>query len=128
MTSINRLDRTLNILRRALSERAGAKGGERASSVTPHLELASQLESTKQVRQRIKTKLTELDLKEPEHQERAATIFLETILANEWGMQIIEDPRFYDMLAEIRSIMLSDTETQKDLLQVLNEIKDLDSN
>ncbi len=126
MTSINKLDRSLTTLRKILSERAATRGAGTERSEARNVNATAGNEGAKQVKLRIKNRLADLDLTQPQQQERAATIFLGTVLANEFGNELLDDPAFHDLLADVRSAMLGDAETQKNLLAMLNELKDSD--
>ncbi len=124
MTSITTLDSTLAALRKTVAERAAAKKsagvGQQKTDAVP----TGKTEKAQQVRQRIRNRLAGLDLSQPQQQEKAATVFLETVLANEFGAELLEDPVFHDLLAEVRNAMLADQATQKDFLTMLTELRD----
>lgn len=127
MTSINRIDRALTTLRQVLSERAAAlKTASPATQNTGAASQAARSDRTRQVRRRIKERLAALDLSQAADQERGTAIFLETVLANEFGTELLADPGFYNLMADVKSAMLADPDTQRDLVSMLVELKDSD--
>ncbi|TCS37734.1 hypothetical protein EDC30_10326 [Paucimonas lemoignei] len=123
MTSINRFDRALETLRQALAERPGKNAAAGKSSQGREVGRAAASNRTQQLRRRIKDRLASLDLSQRAGQEKGATIFLETVLGNEFGAELLEDPAFYNLLADVRNTMFADQGTQKDLVSLLMELK-----
>lgn len=125
MTSINRFDPTLAYLRKAIADRASsgkAKAG--ANQLTGETAPLASKEKKAQIQRRIRERLLPLDLSQPADQEKGATIFLETVLANEFGVDLLDDPAFYTMVVDVRDVMLADTVTQQNLVNMLVDLKD----
>lgn len=130
MASITRIDRAITTLRQQLTARS-ATGKSVMPQDTPELRQIEKNERSRQVRQRIKKGLAGLDLTLTSDQERGASIFLETVLAEEFGTELLSDPAFHNLMADVRTAMLADKNTQKDLVSMLVELKDsstIDSN
>lgn len=128
MTSINRLGRALTTLRQVLSERSGIQAGITNSNHegTPVINQAVRNDKTRQIRRRIKERLSALNLSQSADQERGTAIFLEMVLTDEFGTELLEDPSFYNLLADVKGAILSDQETQKDFLSMLVDLRDSD--
>jgi hypothetical protein len=123
MSSITRIDRAITTLRQQLIERS-ATGKSVMPQDTPGLRQTEKNERSRQVRQRIKKGLAGLDLTLANDQERGASIFLETVLADEFGTELLSDPAFHNLMADVRTAMLADKSTQKDLVSMLIELRD----
>ncbi len=125
MTSINRLDRALSTLRQVLAERTVAHKPVLRQDV-PELNQAEKSDRSKQIKQRIKKGLAALDLTQSSDQERGASVFLETVLADEFGSELLADPAFYNLLSDVRNSMLADQNTRRDMVSMLVELKGSD--
>lgn len=123
MTSINRFDRALETLRQTLAERSGKNTAASNSRQSQEAGRAGATNRTQQIRRRIKDRLASLDLAQRADQEKGATIFLETVLGNEFGAELLEDPAFYNLLADVRNTMFADQGTQINLVAMLIELK-----
>jgi hypothetical protein len=122
MTSITRIDRAINTLRQALTDRA-AEGNRVSPHGAPAAGKLDKRARSRQVQERIKKGLAGLDLTTAADQERGVSIFLENVLANEFGTELLNDPAFHNLMADVRHAMLSDENTQKDLLNMLQQLQ-----
>lgn len=103
LDSINRLNRVMEILRRQVAEDSPrtatvAPGRAPAGSARgPRTERAS----VEQLRQRVVERVRALDPDDPRRPGKARRIFLESVLAWEFGDDILQDNRLDELLAHI---------------------------
>jgi hypothetical protein len=122
MSPVDRLSHVLNTLRKSAIKSTTSR--KAASTSIGRLTTADAQENGHEIRRKIGVKLQGLDLSIAEHQDKAATVFLEAVLTNEFGMDLLTDPTFRDLLNKVRSDMLSDTDAHKSLLNLLATIRD----
>jgi len=121
MTSINRIDRALSILRQALAEHSAT--GQ--AVLHPDARLVNRTDkSSKQLRERIIPGLAALDLTRTPDQERGVAIFLETVLANEFGAALLSDPVFHNLMADVKKAMFADKNTHRDVVSMLSQLQE----
>jgi hypothetical protein len=114
MDSINPLNQLMQALRQQMAAQAqkterGAKqntNGQSATTPNPN----SVKISLDQVQTRIRERIKQFD-PEQRDSEQAAQIFVESILAWEFGEDALQDPRFQDISREVRKTMANDPTT-----------------
>jgi hypothetical protein len=103
LDSINRLNRVMEILRRQVAEDSSRSvpitpgRAPTTSARGPHPERAG----VEQLRQRVVERVRALDPDDPRRPGKARRIFLESVLAWEFGDDILQDNRFDEMLTHI---------------------------
>ena len=124
MTSIHKLNHALSVARQTLTELRAQKGALTAPVPVPNT--AQGIERTSNVRRKMKERLRALDFAKNEDRERGAVVFFETILADEFGAELLADPAFYNLLADIKKTILADPETHTKFFDMLGDVKGSD--
>jgi hypothetical protein len=110
MEPINPLSRIIDLLRRQAVE-ATAKTGQKnraAAASTPDAPSDRRQTTIEQLERQIGDKIRGLDRDAPNLRQRAARIFIESVLAWEFGDRIMNDPRFFALVDHVQSAMESD--------------------
>ena len=103
MDPINSLSHISRLLRQKLAEKkidARPRAGRKTAAEGGYYQRAAKL-SAAEVRQQIRQRLQKLDPEERDGQQ-AALIFVESILAWEFGDSMLEDPRFAELSREVQ--------------------------
>ena len=59
---------------------------------------------------------------DPGFLEKAALVFVESVLLAEFGEELLNDPAFRDLAAQVQSAMISNTEIREDLRRLTVQI------
>ena len=121
MDPINNLNPALEALRRQLAEnidrlrRSGklAAGTRAAQAERPGVE---GLEAA------LRRRISALDRASPEGKRRATRIFVEAVLAAEFGEAVLADPGLGEMLGEISASLLADPQLSERLDRLFSEL------
>ncbi len=103
MDPINSVSQISRLLRQKLAENkidGGHGSGRRAATGAGYYQRAAKL-SAAEVRQQIRQRLQKLEPSERDGHQ-AALIFVESILAWEFGDSMLEDPRFAELSREVQ--------------------------
>ena len=123
MDPVSNLSQLVETLRRQMSSRldrpaAPAQKGK-SSHTAPQLHTraeASELQAS--LAQRIKA----INPDDKRRAHKATRIFLETVLANEFGDPFLSDPQFNELIEEIQSAMEADAELHDKLLALIEQL------
>jgi hypothetical protein len=77
-----------------------------------------------ELRKEIGLRAGAIDPDEPNRRHKTIRIFLETILLNELGEGLINDPQFYALVSKVQSMMETDPATAGDLDQLVQQLLD----
>jgi hypothetical protein len=122
MDPVNRLDQVLQIIGRQMSERAarleaGAKSSAGARSArTPGRPSLAALKST--VKQRLRT----LDPNDARRSDKARRIFLESVLAWQFGDELLLDRGFDEIVSGVQEALSANPEVDARFAQLLREL------
>lgn len=115
----------MEILRRQMSEnleklrRAGnAAAGSRALPQVASRSVAASL------RQTLARRIGSVDARDPQFQERATALFVESILVAEFGEELVNDPGFRLMIREVARTMGAEPAIAEDLARLFAELRD----
>src|SRR5689334_11803438 len=107
---VNRLNQMMEVLRREMAESAARadKGQRQTKTVAQNaIKAKSALE---ELRARLHERLRALDPDDPRRQHKAKRLFLEAVLAQEFGNELPLDRRFDDMLDSIQDTISTSPE------------------
>ena len=123
MDPISNLNPVLDALRRQLAEnierlrKSGklAAGGRAARAEQP----AARAEGLESV---LRRKISALDRRSPEGRSQAVRVFVESVLAAEFGEALLADPRLGELLGEVSASLREDPEIREQLDSLLAEL------
>jgi hypothetical protein len=123
MEPVNNIAQVMQALRRQMAanlERLGQSGkpaGQAgALSGTP----SQRVQPT--VRQAMARRIRSIDPDDPGFLEKAALVFVESVLLAEFGEKLLNDPEFRDLATQVQSAMISNTEIRDDLQRLTQQI------
>jgi tRNA A37 N6-isopentenylltransferase MiaA len=117
---ISRLNAVMETLRRQLSETERRSGPEnsRTSTSSSRTPASSPQRSLAQLKQRVRDRLKNIDPSDPQRKSRSRRIFIESVLAWEFGEQLLSDRKLDEFVEQIQTAMSS----QPDIDQQLSEL------
>ena len=125
MDPINSINQLMAALRRQMAERGerSSRSSDTASSSaarksTPRQSTKASLEK---IQRRIGQRLQHLQADE-RRGSPGTQIFIESILAWEFGEDVLTDPRFGDLVANVRETMAEDPALQQNLERLLDKL------
>jgi hypothetical protein len=89
------------------STRSGQADKSRASSTKP-----SAAGTSEDLANAIARRVAAIDQADPERRRKAFRVFLESVLLDEWGPQLINDPGFYQLVETVQAQMEADPALQ----------------
>lgn len=124
MDPINRLSRLMETLRQRMAESSKQLDASRPSAAPARNDArtAVQRRSVEQLRLHIGDRIRALDPNNAEHERQARRAFLESILAWEFGDDLLLDTQFTRLIDGIQSAFESDPEVNKELSSLLSEL------
>jgi hypothetical protein len=117
---ISRLNAVMETLRRQLSETERRSGPEkhRASTSSSRTPASNPRHSLTVLQQRVRDRLKNIDPSDPQRKSRSRRIFIESVLAWEFGEQLLSDRKLDEFVEQIQAAMSS----QPDIDQQLSEL------
>jgi hypothetical protein len=113
----------VNILRSQLSSRAEAlKTASGQSSETANAGASVPI-SIEELRKRLGREMRNLDLKLPENRRQARIIFIESVIAWDFGDGLLNDPNFSLFVRDVEKSMSSDPKVAQALDQLLQQLQ-----
>lgn len=116
MDPVSNLSQLVETLRRQLSPRldqsAIAKPGVKNKLASPH---HSQPAAVGELQATLAHRIKAINPDDKRRTHKATRIFLETVLSNEFGDVLLNDPRFGELIEEIQATMEADEELQSKL-------------
>lgn len=107
MSGIDSISQIVAALRTQLAQGAGAAPAKPRKATSRGGSEKSNRSISKLIAQRVKS----LRPDDPNRGKKAFRIFLESVLLNEFGEQLIDDTVFYQMVDEIQEVMEADIRT-----------------
>lgn len=125
MDPINGINQLMAILKRQLAERGErtARNSNTQTSNSPRKTgpRTPAKTSPEEIQRRIGQRLRNLD-PDDRFGNRGTQVFIESILAWEFGDEVLTDPRFGDLVANVRETMAEDPALQQSLQRLLNNL------
>lgn len=118
MNTIAGLNTIIHSLR---GKRAGTSRKAESSSAPPSRPMPRASET--EIRSALAARLGALDPDQPDMQERAVDIFIETALHREFGALVLEPESWRDLLIRVREAMLSTPQSRNAVLQMLQAVR-----
>jgi hypothetical protein len=118
---ISRLNAVMETLRRQLSEteRKSSLGAQRSSTSSTHNAASSSRQNLTQLRQRVLERLINIDPSDPQRKSRSRRIFIESVLAWEFGEQLLSDRRLDELVEQVQVAMSSLPDIDQQLSELL---------
>src|SRR5450830_1813032 len=116
MDPINSLDGMAELLRKRIAAEISAKGGIK-STFKPAPPQGQQVLTTEGLRKKIVGLVKSVDSKDPKYDKKIMRIFVENVLAWEFGEGMINDPKFISLVDEVGTTL----ENEPSVLKVLKD-------
>lgn len=118
---VSRLNAVMETLRRQLSEteRKPGPGTQRASTPGASNAARSSRQSLSQLRERVLTRMASIDPADPQHKSRSRRIFIESVLAWEFGEQLLSDRGLDELVEQVQAAMSGSPEIELQLSELL---------
>jgi len=118
---ISRLNAVMETLRRQLSEteRRSGPDAHRTSTSSSRNAATQPRPSLTQLRQRVLERLKTIDPLDPQRKSRSRRIFIESVLAWEFGEQVLSDRRLDELVEQIHTAMSSVPDIDQQLSEIL---------
>jgi hypothetical protein len=122
MDPINRLDQIMRVIGQQMSERAARldAGGKPLPVATPS-RLARRPALTA-LKSKIQERLKALDPNDPRHPEKARRIFLESVLAWQFGSELMVERGFADVVSGVQEVLRAHPQMDARLGELLREL------
>jgi|SRR5581483_5371884 len=122
MDPINRLDQVMRIIGRQMSERAARlEAGGKPLPVAAPTRLARRPPLTA-LKSKIQQRLKALDPNDPRQPEKARRIFLESVLAWQFGDELMVDRGFADIVSGVQEALSAHPQMDSRLAEILREL------
>jgi hypothetical protein len=123
MDPVSNLSKIIETLRRrAIDGTARTSTREKAPATGGGSAAESSRASVQELQLRIVERIRQLDPKDADHKRRAARIFVESILAWEFGDKIMSDPRFFALVEHVQAAMESDASIDSTMKSMVEQI------
>lgn len=120
MDPINSIGQIVQILRRKLADRTGQRVGAGSAREKPG-RTPAQKPGPEEIRRRIGARIQTLSDEERQG-PKAAQILVESIIAWEFGDQVLQDPKFAELSRDIVEAIAADTQTAARLKTLLGQL------
>jgi hypothetical protein len=123
MEPVHNIAQVMQALRRQMAanlERLGQSGkltGQAAPHTGPDLQ---RVQPT--VRQAMARRIRSIDPDDPGFLDKAALVFVESVLLAEFGEKLLNDPEFRDLATQVQSAMISNAEIREELQRLTQQI------
>ncbi|MBI3900267.1 MAG: hypothetical protein HY308_18540 [Gammaproteobacteria bacterium] len=123
MEPINRLNRLVETLRQQIADSARRAGSTAGQSTSATFGNAAQARSAlPDLRLRIQDRLRAVDMSGPEGQHQAKRVFLESVLAWEFGDKLQLDQQYTSLLDKIQEAVETDPEFDRQFTALLADL------
>jgi hypothetical protein len=122
MDPINSLGRMIELLRRRVAETAPAERARRSTSDTGAAQGAPAAPTLETLKATIARRVGALDADDPGHDAQAARIFVESVIAWEFGDAVVNDARYRDLIEHIDGQLRSDAQVRRRFAAMLREL------
>lgn len=119
MSSINPLDGLAEILRRRIASEAAAKGRKLGGTKEAGGAANAQRPSPEALKQRLAEGIEGIALDDPERKKKALRVFVEGVLAWQFGDALLNDPRFAELAGEVQATLEKEPQFVEQLLATL---------
>jgi hypothetical protein len=122
MDSVGRLNSIIEVLRRQIAEngrRMEATGKNTLGSKTQTGAGPMARPGLPELKLRLQARLRHLDPADPDKVRKSQKLFLESVLAWEFGDSLLLDRRFGDLVEEINQVLASHPDMEKQLTELL---------
>jgi hypothetical protein len=120
---VNRLNQMMEVLRREMAESAArAETGKTQPTKTGPQAAVAGKSGMQELRTRLHERLRALDPADPRRLQKAKRVFFETVLAQEFGNELLLDRRLDDMLDSIQETISGNAELDARFNALLEEI------
>lgn len=125
MDPVSKLSQVIAILgRQGSSHGVKAANGGRSEKSRKSSSNAPSKPTLSELRGHIGKRILAINPDDPRRHQKAVRVFLETVLLNELGAGLINDPRFYDLVTEVQSAMEGDESLKGDLYALIGPMLD----
>jgi hypothetical protein len=124
MEPISGLSQVMESLRRQLAESSARleKGGRAGKHDAAAKNRAASVGAGPTLQKRIATKIRALNPDDPGWERKAGKLFLETVLLDEFGDQLMNDPSFSQLVDEIAQTIEGQAETKQKMAALVKSL------
>jgi hypothetical protein len=122
MTEIDRLSGMMEVLRRQIAESARRLDGKSGKPARASTSAASGKTALPEVKRQIRERIKALPKDDPERLKKAQRLFIESILAWEFGDALLMDSRFQDMLDRVQQGLAALPDAEKQFGALLSNL------
>lgn len=105
MDPINPLNQLAETLRKRIAAEAGEQGRRYSKSLTAGQASSSGRVSVEALREHIARSIKSIDPDDPMRSSKSMTVFVESVLAWQFGAGALSDPAFHQMVEDIQAAM-----------------------
>lgn len=124
MAPIDGVTQAMQVLRRQMAEnlermrRSGTLAGVSASTTGSPAPRARRT-----LRQDVAQRIKGIEADDPRHLEKAALLFVESVLLAEFGEELVNDPEFRDLAVQVQSAILADAALREDMSRLVAQTR-----
>lgn len=107
---------------RARRRTAGASSSTRRHTGHPDVPERTRASSQLTLQQRISARLGAIDASDPDRISKGLRVFLEAVLLEEFGSDVVGDPAFQTLLASVQELMMSSDELVEPIREAMAEL------
>lgn len=125
MDSINRLNRVMEILRRQIADSARHLESPHKASASTTLARSKPAAQApvEELKRRITERLRTVESSDPRREQKVRRVFLESVLAWEFGDNLLQDSRIDDLLDNIQETISASTDVSRQLDELLAQLR-----
>jgi len=124
MEPVQNIAQVMQALRRQMAEnleRLRQSGKLAGPAEAPSGSSAQRVQPTS--RQAIARRLKSIDVEDPGFLDKATLVFVESVLLAEFGEGLLNDPEFRDLVARVKTAMISNADMERDLRRLANQMR-----
>lgn len=123
MDPINSLSKIMETLRRQASSGSDRLNQKQAQTKENNEVSRASKPNLKQLEQQIATRIIKLDQDDPNKFKKATKIFVESVLAWEFGTELLQDSRFSEIIKKVETTIEQEPKLKKELGELINQFQ-----
>lgn len=125
MDPINPLNSLTELLRKRIAAEASGKRSGLTSSKAKETGKGAQVQraSVEALREQLTRSIQAIDADDPAKSSKTMRVFVESVLAWQFGAAVLPDPRFADLVADVQATLESDPGVSEALSRLVAEMK-----
>jgi hypothetical protein len=119
MQPIENVGQVMQVLRRQMAENLQRMRSNGGRPVTQ----GAMPRAAAPLRQTVARRIKAIDADDPRYREKVAELFVESVLLAEFGEQLVNEPEFRDLVRQVQSALLADTDLQASLARLAVQMR-----